>query len=779
MQQSRVKNNHTMSNTEQIAHVRALEDGSYEAQPLLDHLHGVAELAQSYAEHITDYPEFGEIGYLLGLLHDLGKYQEGFQRYIRQQSGLDPTLNGWRTPHSPAGARYAYELKQVGGNQQLLKILSLCIGAHHRGLYDDSEWRGQVIEPSDTKRAVANLVKGLKPEASQLEELLHKASLDKVTTVWNELDEKNYQLLVRMLFSCLVDADCLDTERFMSPDKSLVRQSAKASLEQMRAQLEEYVSHFNREGRINEARAAFLDQCRTHGRTAKRKIYSLTLPTGAGKTVSSMMWALEHAIAQGCERIIYVIPYTSIITQTAQTFRDIFGADQVLEHHSDVDAKERLDEAMEYTKLMTENWDVPLVVTTNVQFFESLYAHRVSRCRKLHNICNSVVVFDEVQMFPPRLLNPILRVVESLHYAFRVEPLFCTATLPVFDKDILSDSKRIGHEFFFLEERIQEVVPYDAGRFAPFDKVRYHWDLLKLSTEELAERLTEHESFLCIVNSRNDAARLYTALQAQDKSGEGLIHLSRRMCSAHIQERIEEIRRRLKAGEPVRVVSTQLVEAGVDLDFPVVYRAMAGLDSVMQAAGRCNREGRMAEPGEVYIFRLTDGTDIPGEMSWAQGALEDLLDRLTEQGAPQRAEIERYYKAFYNDVDCFDNKKDKEVSKLLWDEGDDRCEELRFDYETASENFKYIENQDTPIVIPYGDAGKAIIKKLQSNLPLTRQEYRQMNRLTVGLKQKDCLTLRGSISVSEGGIAYLTDDKLYSAETGIQIIDQTLIFMGV
>ena len=766
-----------MNDTEQIAHVRALEDGSYETQPLLDHLHGVAELAQSYAERITDYPELGEIGYLLGLLHDLGKYQAGFQCYIRQQSGLDPTLNGWRTPHSPAGARYAYDLKQVGGNQQLLKILSLCIGAHHRGLYDASEWKGQVVDSSDTKRAVANLVKGLQPEASQLEELLHKASLDKVAKAWNKIDEDDYQLLVRMLFSCLVDADFLDTERFMSPDKSLARQSAKASLKEMRKQLEDYVSHFNREGRINEARAAFLDQCRNHGRTAQRKIYSLTLPTGAGKTVSSMMWALEHAIAQGCERIIYVIPYTSIITQTAQTFRDIFGADQVLEHHSDVDVKERPDEAMEYTKLMTENWDVPLVVTTNVQFFESLYAHRVSRCRKLHNICNSVVVFDEVQMFPPRLLNPILRVVESLHYAFRVEPLFCTATLPVFDKDILSDSKRIGHEFFFLKEPVQEVVPYDAKLFAPFDKVSYHWDPLRLSTEELAERLTEHESFLCIVNSRKDAARLYTALQAQEKASEGLIHLSRRMCSAHIQERIEEIRRRLKAGEPVRVVSTQLVEAGVDLDFPVVYRAMAGLDSVMQAAGRCNREGRMAEPGEVYIFRLTDGTDIPGEMNWAQGALEDLLDRLAEQGAPQRAEIERYYKAFYNDVTSFDNKKDKEVFKRLWGDYNDRCEELRFDYETASEFFKYIEDQSTSIVVPYDKAGIAIIKKLQSNLPLTRQEYRQMNRLTISLYENDCLTLGSSISVSESGIAYLTDDKLYSTETGIQIIDQTSTFL--
>ena len=186
----------------------------------------------------------------------------------------------------------------------------------------------------------------------------------------------------------------------------------------------------------------------------------------------------------------------------------------------------------------------------------------------------------------------------------------------------------------------------------------------------------------------------------------------------------------------------------------------------------------MVEPGEVYIFRLDETVSL-GEMSWAQGALEDLLDRLAEQGAPQREEIERYYKAFYNDVTSFDNKKDKEVSKRLWGEDNDRCEELRFDYETASEYFKYIEDQSTSIVVPYDKAGKAIIKKLQSNLPLTRQEYRQMNRLTISLYEKDCLTLEGSISVNDSGIAYLTDDKLYSTDTGIQIIDQTLIFMGV
>lgn len=754
-----------MSYEENIAHVRVLADGSFETQPLLEHLLGVAELAQSYAERITACREFGEIGYLLGLLHDVGKYQEGFQRYIRREFGLDTSLTAWHTPHSPTGALYVNQLERAGWGEALHKILTLCIASHHRGLYDDAAFRS-LFDNSSKKRLVDPLLKGLAADSHQLESYLDKVSLEEIGKAWDDLDKEDYPLLIRMLFSCLVDADFLDTERFMSPDKSIIRQSAKASLEQMQEQLEAYVSHFNREGQINEARAVFLDQCRNHGRISKRGIYSLTLPTGAGKTISSMMWAIEHALTNGCDRIIYVIPYTSIITQTAETFREVFGADNVLEHHSDLDVKEREDEALEYSKLSTENWDVPLVVTTNVQFFESLFSHRVSRCRKLHNVCNSVVVFDEVQMFPPKFLNPMLRVLESLHYAFRVEPLFCTATLPIFDQDILSDSKRIGHNYFSFEEPIKEVVPYDAESFTPFNKVTYDWNLLKLSTDELAERLSQHESFLCIVNSRNDAAQLYRALQSRDKKSKGLIHLSRRMCSAHIQKRIQEIRERLSGGLPVRVVSTQLVEAGVDLDFPVVYRAIAGLDSVMQAAGRCNREGHMMSPGKVYIFRLTDGSQVSGEMSWAQGALEDLLDRLASRETPERADIERYYRAYYHEIGSFDKQK---ISSLLWGDDNDRSEGLRFDYEEASERFKYIEDKSISIVVPYGEVGKSLIRKLQHKIPLTRQDYRQLHRNSVGICEKDCLTLGGSISINESGFAYLTNGRLYDEETGIQL----------
>lgn len=761
-----------MQYNEKIAHVRALSDGAFEQQSLLEHLHGVAQLAQQFAERITLDKGFGQIGYLLGLLHDMGKYQAGFQRYIRSQSGIDPTLEASRTPHSPVGARYASLLARPGWNEIVNKTLSLCVAAHHRGLYDSAEWR-RVIDLGETKSAMNGLLQGVAQDAPQLEAYLDRASIEEIERAWSELDPEDYPLLIRMLFSCLVDADFLDTERFMTPDKSKARQTPQTTLSKMREQLEEYVSHFNREGEINKARTAFLHQCCTHGKEAPRGLYSLTLPTGAGKTVSSMMWALEHALAHGCERIIYVIPYTSIITQTAENFKKIFGREHVLEHHSDIDPKERADETMEYAKLMTENWDVPLVVTTNVQFFESLFSHRAGRCRKLHNICNSVVVFDEVQMFPPRLLNPILQVLESLHYAFRMEPLFCTATLPVFDEDILLDSKRVGHQFFFFENPIEEVVPYDAKLFVPFDKVTYHWDLLQLSTNELAEQLAQHESFLCIVNSRKDAAQLYDALGKLEPEGSGLIHLSRRMCSAHIQKRLSEIRERLSEGKPVRVISTQLVEAGVDLDFPVVYRAMAGLDSVMQAAGRCNREGRMATPGDVYIFRLSDGSSARGEMSQAQGALEDLLDRKIIKGAPQQSSIKRYYRAYYGNINCFDNKPKEGIASQLW--GDDydsnRYKELRFDYQTASERFKYIDDKSISILVPYGEEGKSLIKKLSHDIPLSREDYRLLHRLSVSLFEKDCISLEGSLSVSDSGVVYLTNDELYCEDTGIQIKD--------
>lgn len=749
-----------------IAHAVPNGKDEYSVQPLLEHLLGVGKLAQNYAERITPCKGIGQIGYLLGLLHDVGKYQKGFQRYLRSATGLEPDGLTERTPHSPAGARYVNALREKEWGKNLNKILSLCIAAHHRGLYDDPAWR-EMINSVEVRSREKALQEGIKGEVARLNEYIDAVSIAEITKALSQIDEEDYPLLLKMLFSCLVDADFIDTERFMSPGKSVARQSAKASLEQMRERLEKYVSQFDGKGRINEVRTIFLNRCRSHGQATSRGIYSLTLPTGAGKTISSMMWALKHAIARGCERIIYVIPYTSIITQTAETFREIFGMDNVLEHHSDIDVKEQPDEVQEYNKLLTENWDFPLIITTNVQFFESLFSNRVARCRKLHNICNSVVVFDEAQMFPPELLNPMLQMLQSLNYSFRTELLLCTATLPIFDKD-LSNKNRDGQNFFCLEEPIEEVVPYDAELFTAFDKVTYHWSPLKLSTDELAEHLLQNDSFLCIVNSRKDAVRVYASLKERYK-GDDLIHLSRRMCALHIQNRLKEIKERLRLGQSVKVISTQLVEAGVDLDFPVVYRAMAGLDSIMQAAGRCNREGRLRMPGKVYIFRLTEERNANGELGLAQGSLEDMMDQLVRSGTPQQADIEHYYRSFYSKVRNFDAKG---VAKLLWGDEDDqeeRIRSLRFDYEKASDQFKYIEDHTKQIVVPYGKEGKELIEKIQRNIPLRRNDYRLLHRLSVGIYEKDYLTLGKSILSDGNDILYLTDEQYYSNDIGIDI----------
>ncbi len=740
-----------------IAHVDA--DGK--TQSVEDHAEGVARLCSEFCAQID--PDWSEVGTLLGLLHDQGKYQRAFQKYIRHSSGL-ADHGPARAPHSMAGAIHAYSIFKER-DKALALSLSHCIGGHHRGLYDSVELRN-ALKMADNKAYCRNMLQDAPEAAVDLEKRI--AQLATLPDIM-EIDEEDRPLFVRMLFSCLVDADFLDTEQFMNPTRDALRSGECISLEEMKNRLETYVSRFNADSQVNLSRAPFLNQCRTHGQEASKGLYSLCLPTGGGKTIASMMWALEHAIHMKRDRIIYVIPYTSIITQTAQVFKEIFGANNVLEHHSDIELKEQADEVQERDKLLTENWDVPLVVTTNVQFFESLFSHRVGRCRKLHNICNSVVVFDEVQMFPPSLLNPMLQMLQSLHYAFRMEPLFCTATLPLFDRD-LRNKKRRSQYFFSFNDKIQEVVPYDEETFASFDKVSYHWEPLKLSTLELSERLCQHESVLCIVYSRKDAAELFTALSTCHKGNkEELIHLSRRMCSLHIQNKINEIKQRLKEGKPVKVISTQLVEAGVDLDFPVVYRAMAGLDSVLQAAGRCNREGRMQEPGEVYLFSLTDGSKVKGEVAWAQSALEDTLLELDKQSSPRRADIERYYEYFYNRVGSFDGQN---IAPLLWgDEGDDtRCAELRFDYEEASRRFKYIEDQQLPIIVPYGEKGKALIDKLCSHAVLTRSDYRLLHRLSVGVNEKEIVSLGCSYTLGDKPIAYITEtQKLYDDDLGLKI----------
>ena len=718
-----------------IAHTR--EDGSIQTLP--EHIEGVAHHCALFLEE-AGLPELAPLGRLLAQLHDAGKAQTAFQRYILGKSDQ-------KAPHSAAGALLAtcmlYELSeelQLKKLPRTSQLLAYVISGHHRGLYDYIELRKE-LKKKEIEGRYAKTTEALPNIKSELQTWVEEHA-EATESSLKELAKRvgateQAQALIRLLFSCLVDADFLDTEAFMDEERKGRRQEATsgyAPLEVLRDRLTKHMEGFSTEGKINEARRAFLNQCRAHGRTCPKGYYSLFLPTGGGKTLSSMAWALETALKHEAKRIIYVIPYTSIITQTAGIFREIFGEENVLEHHSDISfsGDEAAQEAERYerTRLLAENWDAPIIVTTNVQFFESLFSHKVSRSRKVHSIANSVVVFDEVQMFPTEFLHPMLRLLEDLRWIYGTQLLFCSATLPPFDKDHSSTFKKVN-DFHQLSEDIQPIVPEDPELFKIFDRVIYHLEEREYTTKELAEELAQHDSALCIVNSRRDASQLYHALLEEGKGAQDVIHLSRNMCSAHLKERIAEVRQRLKAGIPTLVISTQLIEAGVDIDLPIVYRAMSGLDSIVQAGGRCNREGKRTAPGEVYVFSLSDGGKAVGAIAQGQNATRFLLDNDKEHTRPSipLELIEAYYDRYYASIKSFDEKNIKE------DLYSEECEDWKFDFEKASEKFKLIEDVGCELFVPYG-RGKELLEGLQKQvLYLNHRMMRELQQYHVAISK--------------------------------------------
>ena len=719
-----------------IAHTR--EDGSIQSLP--EHIQGVAHHCALFLEE-AGLPELAPLGRLLAQLHDAGKAQQAFQRYILGKSDQ-------KAPHSAAGALLAtcmlYELSeelQLKKLPRTSQLLAYTISGHHRGLYDYIELRKELKKKeiegryAKTTEALPNIKLELRTWVEEHAEST-ESSLKELAKQVGATEQA--QAVIRLLFSCLVDADFLDTEAFMDEERKGRRHEATsgyAPLETLRDRLTKHMESFSTEGKINEARRAFLNRCRAHGRTCPKGYYSLFLPTGGGKTLSSMAWALETALKHEAKRIIYVIPYTSIITQTAGIFREIFGEENVLEHHSDISFSggETSQEAERYerTRLLAENWDAPIIVTTSVQFFESLFSHKVSRSRKVHSIANSVVVFDEVQMFPTEFLHPMLRLLDDLKGIYGTQLLFCSATLPPFDKDHSSSFKRVN-DFHQLSEDIQPIVPEDPELFKVFDRVIYHLEEKEYTTKELAEELSQHDSALCIVNSRRDASQLYQALLEEGKEAQDIIHLSRNMCSAHLKERIAEIRHRLKAKIPTIVISTQLIEAGVDIDLPIVYRAISGLDSIVQAGGRCNREGEQPAPGKVYVFSLSDGGKAFGAIAQGQNATRFLLDNdkeHTRSSIPLEL-IEAYYLRYYSSIGSFDTKA---IAESLYDV--EEAKRWRFDFEQASKDFQLIDNVDRDLFVPYGK-GKELIEGLQKHtLYLNHRAMRELQQYYVAISK--------------------------------------------
>ena len=711
-----------------------------EEQSLYDHVEGVAlQIRRNLTE--AGLKQLIPLGELLGRLHDAGKAQPAFQRYIRGESAA-------KAPHSAAGALLAtsllYKFSVELGLKKLPRtsqLLAYAISGHHRGLYNYAELQNK-LEEVDCKDRCKKTAEALTKLTAEIQSWA-KEHAEATETSLKELAKQvgateQAQALVRLLFSCLVDADFLDTEAFMDEERKGRRHEATcgyAPLETLRDRLTKHMEGFSTEGKINEARRAFLNQCREHGRTCPKGYYSLFLPTGGGKTLSSMAWALETALNHKAQRIIYVIPYTSIITQTAGIFREIFGEENVLEHHSDISFSggEASQEAERYerTRLLAENWDAPIIVTTNVQFFESLFSHKVSRSRKVHSIANSVVVFDEVQMFPTEFLHPMLRLLEDLRWIYGTQLLFCSATLPPFDKDHTSSFKKVN-DFHQLSDAIQPIVPEDPELFKVFDRVIYHLEEKEYTTKELAKELSQHDSALCIVNSRRDASQLYHALLEAGKETQDVIHLSRNMCSAHLKERIAEVRQRLKAKIPTIVISTQLIEAGVDIDLPIVYRAMSGLDSIVQAGGRCNREGKRPAPGEVYVFSLSDGGKAFGAIVQGQNATRFLLDNDKEHTRPRipLELIKAYYDRYYASIESFDTK---DITESLYDE--DEAKRWRFDFQQASEDFQLIDNVDRDLFVPYG-RGKELLEGLEKHtLYLNHRTLRELQQYHVSISK--------------------------------------------
>ena len=658
------------------AFARTATDGR--CQLLNDHLRAVSELAAQFGA------AFGcsEWTRIAGLWHDLGKFSEEFQQYIRSSSGLDGHVgtSPGRVDHSTCGAVRAYE--KFG---PLGRILAYVIAGHHAGLPD---WQ---TEHSGMAGLAQRLAKRI-PRAHPPEEILsvglpaEKPRPGSDPSMW-----------IRMLFSCVVDADCLDSEAFGEPEKARLR-GEYPSLGELLPLFDEYMRGKAAEvdkTAVNETRAKILERC-IRKASEPSSIFTLSVPTGGGKTLSSMAFALNHALKHGRRRIIYVIPYTSIIEQTADQFRKIFG-EAVLEHHSNIETPETEDEAFDRSRLAAENWDAPIVVTTTVQFFESLYAARPRRCRKLHNIVNSVVILDEVQLLPPDLLNPILKALTELHKNYGVTLLLSTATQPA-----LASVKTADFSFEGLPNMV-EIIEDPKALHDKLKRVKVHVPAdtnKQLSWGELAGELSGYSTVLCVVNRRDDCRKLHQLLP------EGAIHLSALMCGAHRSKVIDGIKERLKAKVPTRVVSTQLVEAGVDLDFPVVYRALAGLDSIAQAAGRCNREGLLKDreglltEGNVVVFVPESKTPAGLMRQAAEIGRRLLADRADDPLAPER--FAEYFKELY--WLHGDRLDEKDILKDLMPD-----QELRFSFRTAAGKFHIIdESLYAPVIVRYGEGSKLV-----------------------------------------------------------------------
>lgn len=731
---------------------------------LADHLQAVANLAATFSAFFESCEPSRRWAYRAGLWHDLGKYRPGFQRYLQLSDNPDAHIEGKvggrEKTHSAAGALWA--IQQLNrANQPYGNILAYLIAGHHAGLDDWDAGLNQRLQSDDAKQELKEAL-AANPPANIL------AGSGLVAQIPG--GPAGFSIWVRMLFSCLVDADFLDTEAHFDAGKP-ARRDGFPTLDQMRNVLDAHMTDKEATAtpsHVNTLRAGILRQCRDKA-ALPAGFFSLTVPTGGGKTLSSLAFALNHAQKHGKRRVIYAIPYTSIIEQTAEVFRDVFKAlgDEVLiEHHSQADAAGKDETAR--SRLACENWDAPLIVTTNVQLFESLFAAKTSRCRKLHNIVNSIIVLDEAQQLPPEFLQPILDALNLLVKHYGVTVVLCTATQPALNSTDYFDK---GKDLRGLDN-VREIIDHPDALFTALERVKVELPPDLNATKpwaDIAAQIEQEDCVLAIVSTRKAARELHRLLP------QNTLHLSALMCGAHRKVVIDEIKARLKAKregldlEPLRVVSTQLVEAGVDMDFPVVFRALAGLDSIAQAAGRCNREGRLQESGlpkkgRVVVFVPPEPAPAGHLRKAVQACTSTLHGQRTDPLA--RAMFSTYFTQFYSAVDL-DAKKI--VHKLTIN---DR-KTLSVQFRSAAEAFRLIDDADSAAVVVRYEAYREEIEKLLGILAAEgpqRWLMRKLQRYTVTINKRraDKMLGQGDLTLPMPGLYVLQNtDNMYSSIFGL------------
>jgi len=713
--------------TRAFAHSREGDGDRSRWHLLEEHLHKTAELARRFASawHAGDW------GYLAGLWHDIGKYSSEFQQRIGAAGGEDAHIeNAARVDHSTAGAKHANGAIK---NKGFGKAIAYVIAGHHGGLPDG-------ISAESCLRS--RLEKQIPSYDKCPQEILAPKPLELPLAIAPDRGGVQSSMFIRMLYSCLVDADFLDTEAFKNSQRGQQRQGYR-TLNELEAVFFERFGEMRKttpDSPVNRERKLILDQC-LKASQKDMGLFSLTVPTGGGKTLSSMAFALRHAAKHGLKRVIYVIPFTSIIEQNAAVFRSMLGEDAVLEHHSNFESENEDHRS----RLAAENWDAPIIVTTNVQFFESLFANRSSRCRKLHNIAESVVILDEIQTLPPPFLLPCLETLKELAATYRTSIVLCSATQPAIQKRT---------DFAMGLEGVTEIIddPHELARSLKRTDITV---LPQTPDTELAEQMRKYEWALCVVNTRRHARNLYTAMEGAD----GLYHLSALMCPVHRRQVLDVIRRRLSDVQACRVISTQLIEAGVDIDFPVVFRSVAGIDSVAQAAGRCNREGKL-ERGKVFVFVPESG--IPaGHFRQTAQAAESVIRRHAND-ILSLAAIEDYFRLYYWTKG---DGLDEEGILAMLHAG---CQKGDFPFKTVAEKFRFIKDEMKPVVIPFDDAARTLIRTLDyCEKPAALARMLQKYTVSVYPNEWGRLLSFGSIDMKAGMFPVLIDEALYKKDLGL------------